>query len=870
VRSLRAWWRRFVALFTGDAADREFVNELESHLDLHVDDNVRAGMTPTEARRRALLALGGVQHTRERYHERRTIVPIEQLLFDLRLALRALARRRLFLAAAVLSIAIGVGVNVAVYTVLQTVLFSSRWLIASNPEQLVSVSGLSYLNFQDMQRSDPAVELAAYTMSRAIWRTPELSASVGVHAVSDNFFELMGTRALRGQIFKAAAPGETADPHRVLLGYGFWQRLGGSDGIVGQSVTLNGWSYTVVGILPPEFHLSVGPMLSSGVYVPISPAIATALDRREANYFDIIGRRRDGVTFSQAASSLKRTAETVAAGFPENTDLARRLAVRDGALNPIQAALVAPQGRIVLTLAAVAYLLVGLVLLIACANVASLLTARADERRHETAVRIALGASRGRLIQQSLAESLIVALLGTTAAAIVWTVVTAILPTLTVFDPSTQIVTARMPLLYSAVLSVIVAVACGLAPALSSTQVAPVAGLKSGRLGHVVSGLRLQNVLVGAQVAFSFVLLTAAFVLLHTFLLLRTVAPGYDVVHTAAVELTPVTTKPVSAAEFKIAVDALPGVVVSSFGELPLGGMGILSRATRIHVVSSGIDGTSELAFGGTRYLETMAMPLDRGRDLAEEDLDSRNGVAGTVVNETFVRKYLGSDEPLGQEILLAGDAENGRPDRRLRIVGVARDTKIRSLADDTPVVFLARRSLTTVVRLRDAAASQARAIERTIEDRFPGSLVNVRPMSATLATALLPSRVIASLLLALGAIGLTLAMIGLHGIVSYGVTRRWFEIGVRMALGASRLSVVNLILRHAMRVVAVGAAIGAIVSLIVLQALRPLLAIGQSAVDPLAIAAVAVTLVAAGAVASLWPARRAVRVDPTVALRAE
>jgi predicted permease len=480
---------------------------------------------------------------------------------------------------------------------------------------------------------------------------------------------------------------------------------------------------------------------------------------------------------------------------------------------------------------------------------------------------MALGASRGRLIQQFLAESLMVAVLGCAAAAMAWSVFAAMLPSLVVFDPSTQFVPTPMPLLYSAALSVVVAVACGLAPAMRATQVAPIAGLKSSRLGYVLRGLRLQNVLVGVQVGFSCVLLTAAFVLLHAFLLLRLVDPGYDVVHTAAVQLTPVTTAPVSAADLRTVVEALPGVEAASYGELPLG---ILPRTTLIRTANSE-SGTTQLHFAGPRFLATMRIPLDRGRDLNDQDVEETTGAAGTVVNATFAQRYFGGTDPIGQQIVLGGDSENGRPDRRLRIVGVARNTKMRSLADeDLPVLYLARRSLTVVVRLRDAAAPQARMLERAAGDRFPGSLIAVRPMSTAIGTALLPSRVAASLLSALGAIGLTLAMIGLHGVISYGVTRRSFEIGVRVALGATRVSVVRLILESATRVVAIGSAIGVLASLVVLQALRPFLAVGQNAMDPLAIAGVGLTLVAAGAAASLWPARRAASVDPTVALRSE
>jgi predicted permease len=870
VNALRAWLGRLFATIGGERLDRDLADELDSHLQLHADDNVRAGITPAEARRQAHLRLGGLDQTKERYRDRRGVAGLDHALYDLRLAVRAWARRPLLLASAVLSIAIGVGANVAVYAVLKQ-LFVADWISSSDPEGLITIRpGLSYLNYQDLRRSDTGADIALLTTTTLTCRTQDLTTSVAARVVTDNFFDVLGTRAYRGSLFSARDRGGPDDARRAVISFGFWQRLGADDSIIGRTMTLNGWPFTIIGVLPRDLFFAVGPLVTASVLVPVSPEIATALNRREAGYFDVIARLHPGVSREQATASLQSAANRLEEAFPDaNRDFARSLFVLPGPIGPLQAIVQAPQGRLVLALIAAVYGTVGLVLLIACANVATILTARADERRHETAVRTALGASRARLVQQFLAESLVIALLGCAAGGLLWTVTATLLPRLpAIVNAGIEIVSGPIPFLYCAGLAIVVAMASGLAPALTASQVAPLHGLKTGRLGHVVRGVRLQSVLVGGQVALSFVLLTAAFVLLHTFFLLRVTDPGYDVQHTAGIALRP-GGNTVSADGLKSLVASVPGVDAVSFGALPLGAAGsVLPRSATVRVGADGPSVGVQLHPAGPQFLATLGIPLNRGRDLREEDLGA---TAGVIVNETFVRRYVSSADPIDQDIVLERNTETGRPDRRLRIVGVARDTKMRSLADEeVPVVYLPGRSLSVIVRTRAQATSVAPALERAVADRFPGSSVFVTTMSSQVNSALLPSRIAATLLSALGAIGLLLSMIGLHGIVRHAAARRSFEIGVRMALGATRAAVIGLVIRGATRVVTLGCAAGALIAAVALQVLRPLLAVGQSAIDPLAFAGVAAIFLFAATAASLLPARRAAAADPTIALRSE
>jgi putative ABC transport system permease protein len=873
VRRLRAWLPRLASVFGASARHREIDDELAAHLELHVADEIAAGMAPAEARRRARLALGGIQQTKERVRDRAGLPQVESLLYDLRHAIRSLSRRKILVLTTTASIGFGVGVNIAAYAVLRGLLFSG-WIVgAGAPERLIGIwPGLSFPNYQDLQARDLPVETAALQSSTLVWRTDADTTTVAARVVSENFFDVLRVRPVTGQTFPAA--GGAGD--RVIVSFDFWQRrLHGDRAIIGRALDLNGWPHVVVGVLPPEFKAPVGPMISASVYVPISPHVNNGLQNRGAAQFDLVGRLRDGVSRPQAYAALKAAAEQLERDFPDaNTGLARSLRVFDGSVGPVQAMVAeAPQGRVVLTLAFVGYALVALVLVIACANVAGLLTARADERRHETAVRVALGASRGRLVQQSLAESLVLALLGCGVGAALWVIPMRLLPSSALIaNAGIELVTPPLPLLLSLVLIVVVTVTCGLAPAFGAANAPPLMALKTGRLAGFVRRRRLQRLLVGAQVTISVVVLATAFLLAHAYVLLTAVAPGYDTAHTVAISARiPRNPGAGTMADVKAALERTPGVESVSYGALPLG---LLPRTAAVHRMGRrDTPMRIDLHPSGPEYLGTMGIPLTRGRDLRDSDL-GRGSETETpvVVNETFARRYLQASDPLEQRVVLERDTENGRPERTLRVVGVARDTKMRGLGDeDLPIVYIPGISpLSVVVRVAGPAAAAASELSNVAARALPGSAITVTPMSSRLRTALLPSRIGALLLTSLGGIGLLLAMTGLFGIISADATRRTFEIGVRMALGATRAAVLWLVLRRAIALVLVSALVGTVAALIAARALTPLLAAGQSTADPVALVLVILVLLVVAGAASFRPARRAANVDPVVALRTE
>ncbi len=868
IRKLRALGLRFVGLFRS-RRDRDFAEELEAHLRLHIDDNMRAGMTPDQARRDALIKLGGMVQTQERYRDRRGLPIIDAAWQDLHRAVRLLLKRPTLLAATTLSIGIGAGVNVSVYAVLHRVLFESL-VTAEAPDRLVRISpGISYLNYQDLRKADMPIDLATMTMTSLTWRGSAASQTISAHVVSDNFFDVVGIRPLIGQTFHAGDSAPADGIGRVVVTFGFWQqRLSSDPSIIGKTIRLNDDPYVVAAVLPNGFRSMA--VVSPNVYVPTTPRVAAALNDRKAAYFDVIGRLRDNATRDQATAALRAAAASLAAQFPEdNKGLARSFhAVPATGYNILNEVFPSP---VVPLLAGIVYGLVGLVLLIACANVAGLLVARAEERRHETAVRIALGASRRRLAQQFLAESFVIALTGCACGAGLWRWSAAIIrANPAVVSVGVSAVPGSLPLLYCIVLAFVVALLCGLAPAWTSSQVALTGGLQDRRGRRYGRRFSLQRALVSGQVAICFILLSAASVLVLTFFRVRMADPGFDVVHTMSIEVR--LPRP-SANEFfalRDAVSTAPGVEAVScdqgFGP-PVAFFEHIRKAD----APSEAELLADVARVGPRYFETMGIPIERGRDLTDGDFASGRDGTAVVVNGTFARRYFAGADPIDQRLVLPRNPETGRPARTVQIVGVARDNKgTTPNGDNIPVLYSTQLSTSLLVRVAGPATGTLRGLEQAINRRKPEAIVTAAPMTDRLANALSPIRLGALLISALGGAALVLAMTGLYGVVSYVVKRRSFEIGVRMALGATRSSIMRLILSESFRMVGLGSIVGGIAAVIVERAIRTILAIEQSPMDLITFVWVLVALLATGVAASFSPARRAATTDPIVTLRHE
>jgi predicted permease len=680
--------------------------------------------------------------------------------------------------ARIVSIAIGAGLNLGVYAVLQRVMLESV-LTASAPERLVRIEpGISFPNYRDLRSADLPIDLAPMQMARLTWRTPDGAKALSGHVVSNNFFDVVGVRPIVGRTF-TASDGDRTD--LVVLSYRFWQQLGGDAAMVGRAIELNGWRYEITGVLPGDFRAVA--IASGRVYVPIGARVTQALESRRAAQFDLFGRLQDRVTREQAVGALRAAAGPIEARFPDvNAGLARGFA--GSSMDAFSFLRQIPPGRMVLGAAATLYALVGLALFVTCANVAGLLVSRADERRHEIAVRVALGATRARLTQQFLAESLVISMLGCAAGAAVWMIAVAWLQNGVLLSSPTEItaIPESLPLRYCLLLVCVVTVACGVAPAARANRLSVIAALQSRRTGRLLRRVSLQRALVAVQMAICFVLLTAAIFLLHNLLRLQIADPGFDITHTLTIDVQLPTSAPTrNALDLRRAIQAAPGVQAVSWG-WPIGP----PFAERIRPAGSrdGASVTADVRRVGPRFFHTMQIPLALGRDLNDEDVGA-SAPKPMVVNETFARRYLAAVDPIGRQFVRPRDIENGQAEQVLEIVGVARDTLARTVGDaHVPVVYVPQSSPSLTVRMAGPSASAIRMLRQTVErPEPPGTVVDVAPMADSVATALMPMRVATMLLGAVGAIGIVLAMTGLFAMVSHAASRRTFEIGVRIAI---------------------------------------------------------------------------------------
>jgi putative ABC transport system permease protein len=431
-----------------------------------------------------------------------------------------------------------------------------------------------------------------------------------------------------------------------------------------------------------------------------------------------------------------------------------------------------------------------------------------------------------------------------------------------------SVIPEALPLAYCLLLALTVALLCGIAPAWTANQVSLMAGVRDLRAGRHGRRFSMQRALVSAQVAICFILLSVAAVLGLTFFRLRTSDPGFDVTQTIAVEVR--LPRPAGNDFFALrdVVSAVSGVQVVSCDQ---GLAPPIAFFEHIRNADSGGEVLANVARVGPRYFETMGIRIERGRDLKESDFAAGAESASVVVNQTFARRYFAAADPIDQRLVLPGNSETGRSSRTVQIVGIARDNKATTPnGDRIPVLYSPQLSTSLLVRVAGPPSGFLRNLERVINMEKAEAMVTVTPIADRLASALFPIRVGSLLIGVLSAAALLLAMTGLYGVVSYAAKRRSFEIGVRIALGATRLMVTRLILHESLVMVGLGCAAGTIGTLVAVRAIRTILAIEQTPLDMVAVASVFLLLLATGVAASLSPVRRATTIDPIVTLRHE
>jgi predicted permease len=888
VRHLRAWAMRIVGAFGRDRRDRELAEELESHIQMHVDDNVAAGMTPEDARRDALVKLGGVEPTKEIYRSRRGLPVADAVGKDLGYGLRRLAKSPGFTSVAVLSLSLGIGANTAIFSLVNTALL--RPLPIAQPERVVSVSNVSegrpfpafsYPNYKDFRdRNDVFDGLIAYRFAPLSLSHDGVNERLWGYVVSGNYFDVLGVRADRGRLL---TPDDDVQPgaHPVaVVGYRCWrQRFGSDPSIVGKNVIVNGRSYEVVGVAQDGFsgtEIIAAPEMWFPMAMQAELEVGNAwLDKRGVENAFVQGRLKPGVGVAQAQAQLNSIAEDLEREFPDDNEGKRVVLSAAGFMgaSPMRGALLGFTGILMVV--------VTFVLLLACTNLANLLLVRAADRRKEIAVRLALGASRTRLVMQLMSESLLLAV----ASGAVGFAFAYVLVRLTVaikapvdFPLALDLHMDYRVLAFTCLISLVTGVLFGLLPALQATRVDLLTSLKDKPSFGSYRHSWLKSGLVVLQVVLSLVLLVGGGLMLRALQRAETVDVGFEPRGAAEVSFdvrlqgydTP------RGLQFQKTllerVRSSPDVRYAGLVDLPPVDLHFSRTSVFVEGQVPGSAGkapqamTSRISPG---YLQAMGVRLLRGRDFTERDDLSAPPVA--IVNETFARRFWPGEEPLGQHFRRGGPESPA-----IEVVGVVEDGKYAGLNEEPQPYFCrpfaqAYSGATTVIVRSDADPQKTIALVRdelrALDPQMP--VGSARSLTERLGLALLPARIVASVLGSFGLVALVLAAIGIYGVMSYVVASRTHEIGVRMALGARALDVLRLAVGQGMTLVLAGVGVGVAVAWALTRFMK-LLLFGVSATDPLTFAAVATLLVAVALAACYVPARRASKVDPLEALRTE
>jgi putative ABC transport system permease protein len=803
---------------------------------------------------------------------------------DIRYAIRLCLRTPGFTAVAVVALALGIGANTAIFTLVDAVLLER--LPFRDPGRLVvlweeharrpgrsNVLGPSqFLRWGDRVTAFDA--MAAIADTRANLTSVGDPEEVVVQNVTAQFFPILGVSPLVGRTFTDA---ENADPRSsvVILGYDFWQRrFGGDPNVVGRPIQLNARPQTVVGVMPAGFRLFIKQGSLTGKPSDLWAPFVLPPGARDSGgrYLEAIARLKPGKSVAQAEAQLKTIAGALATETPQRNAnwTAQVLSLRDELSGEYRRALLILAGA------------VAFVLLIACANVANLLLARGAVRQREIAIRSALGAPRGRIVGQLLTESFVLAFAGGAVGLLVAHWGLQILLALSPVDlPMVGPVRLSYPVLgFTALASLATAVVCGLAPAFEGSRSDVQETLKDGarQVGGGARHRRMRHAFVVSEIALAVVLLVGAGLMLRSFSSLRRVDPGYSTNNILTMRLQlPGATYSENEQRIRFFHDAtsriqeLPGVrAAGAIGFLPLTGLG---AGTSFTIEGQpppppGQDYVTNVSVCDNGFFRALNVPLVRGRLFTDREMRERSNVV--VVSESLVRMYFPNDNPIGKRLAIV----MSNPVIPTEIVGVVGDIKFQDLtAEPRPTTYwphpqLAYGTMTLTIRTAGDPLALAPAVERairTIDKDQP--LSDVRTMSQWVAKSLAQARFSSLLLTLFAALALTLAAIGIYGVMSYAVSQRTSEIGIRLALGAETRAILVMIVGHALRLAGMGLAIGVGLALALSRTLTSLL-YETTGSDPITFAAVVGVLAAVALAASYFPARRAARIPPVDALR--
>jgi putative ABC transport system permease protein len=885
--SLKMLGARVRGIFSWRREDEKFSDELREHLDLLTEENVRRGMSLAEARREAKIRLGGAAQLRETHREVTGIPFLETLWQDIRYALRMLSKSPGFAAVAVLTLALGIGANAAIFSAVNAILFESLpyphpnrimaiWEISKDRSHADTTFGM-YRGLAERNRSFDALSLFVTWQPTltGIGKPERLAAQ----RVSWTYFRVLGVPPVLGRDFQASDD-VLNGPNVVILSYTLWQKRFGSDpAIIGKQIKVGetsgtGFSssdiYTVIGIAPRSFENVLSP--TAEAWVPLQIDISQG--RAWGHWLRMIGRLRPGVSVAQATQELTALAHQVLQEqHPDSYGTNVKYSIvslQDDLTRGVKPELLAVLGAVML------------VLLIACVNVTNLLLARGAQRRGEFAMRAALGAGRARLAQQLLSESLLLAVIGGILGLLVAEFGVQAIIALSPPDlPRLETIGVdRNVFLFALGITAFIGLLVGLIPALHASRADLNIGLKEGSRQTTGSHQLTRRTLVVAEVALALVLLVSAGLLLRSIERLFAVPPGFNPSHVLSMQIAEVGHQydPDSVryqfwTEALDAVKRVPGVEAAGFtNALPLSGDGPLDQ----YGVDFEIDHNPDKAEDSMRYavtpgyFNTMGISLKRGRFLADRDRADAPPVA--LISESFAKRKFGSIDPIGQRIHI------GPPDHWYVIVGVVGDVKQMSLALNRPdAVYTTvaqwhwvETTMSVVVRTRGSAAALASNVRNavwSVDKDLP--IDRVETMDDLLTASAAERSFTLILFEAFGTVALALAAVGIYGVLSGSVTERTREIGIRVALGAPRGNILSLIVRQGIALTGLGALIGLAGAVAASRAIVSLL-FGVSPFDIITYVGVIMVLAGVAMIACGVPAWRAMKVDPMVALRYE
>jgi len=895
MRSLRAWCLRFAALFHKERRDRELAEELDSHLQMHIEDNLRSGMKPEEARRQALIKLGGVEQIKEQYREQRGIPALEIVLQDIHFALRLLRKSPGFTMVALLTLALGIGANTAIFSVVNAVLLQP--LPYPQPDRIVQLMR----NFPE--RNYPAISISQFM----VWRnqtqvfqditafdhdaTDNLTEGddpeeVAVVHASSGYFAVFGAPVAMGRTFTAEED-RPGGPHVVVISNGLWRnRFNGNPNLVGKAITLGGGSYEVIGVLGSTFV----PDPPADLWLPLQ---ADPNSTSQAHNLIVVARMKPGVTLAKSQAAMKLAFQEFHRKFPVTglvgpNESSTAVPLRDVVVGNVRPALLVLLGS------------VGFVLLIACTNMANLLLSRATLRRREFAVRAALGAGRQRMVMQLLTESVLLSLGGGAIGLVLGYFgvrgLLAINPgnIPRIGEHGSGVALDWRILVFTVFLSVLTGVLFGVLPAIHATRADLTSTLNEGgaRSGTGLHQQKSGSILVITEMALAVVLLVGAALSIRTFAVLRTVSPGFELhsILTMQMRLTGPRFEKASgiaqlAREGEQRIRSVTGAEAAALTDsLPLKWDDDLLFVINAHPPTDQLySGDAQFRIVSPGYFDTFRIPLLRGRLFTDRD-DS--GAAHVVlISETMAKQFWPQSDPVGELItmgILMGPEFAEPPRQIIGVVGDVRDIVLNSspeptmyvpfpqLSDGVTAILSRRVSMTWAVRAKVAPYSLNAAIQRELRAASGGlPVAHIRTMDQVATESTARNEFNMTLLSIFAGIALLLAAIGIYGVMAYSVQQRTQEIGIRMALGGQPGDVIRMVLRHGLLLCLEGIAVGISGAFVVVRLMKSLI-FGVSITDPVTFVSVAV-LLAGVAFAACWiPARRASRVDPMAALRHE